>query len=304
MKILVIGGTGHMGSFLVPMLLEEGHEVYIATRGKNVGIRNSKLERAKFIRFDTRSDEDILSLKEYKFDVIVDFPGNVYRIWQLIGNDVAHIVACGSLWMFGKPRKVPTPPEYQNECPFDVYSKRGKEIFEMAEKSGKGHPHFTAIMPPNVAGPGKIPIDMYGDRNIENHRAHMRGEEVILPEGADALISPCDAEDIARLFDLAINNREASAGEIFNVGSGESFTATELCRIFGEIYGVDIPVRYVSFNEYCEKINPDQGAWWHFYAHMCPDFSKSVEKLGYKPKYTVKESLTRAIDWMKKEELI
>jgi uncharacterized protein YbjT (DUF2867 family) len=34
MKILVVGGTGHIGTFLVPKLVQLGHEVYIATRGR------------------------------------------------------------------------------------------------------------------------------------------------------------------------------------------------------------------------------------------------------------------------------
>ena len=35
MKILVIGGTGHVGSFLCPLLKERGHEVTVATRSGN-----------------------------------------------------------------------------------------------------------------------------------------------------------------------------------------------------------------------------------------------------------------------------
>jgi nucleoside-diphosphate-sugar epimerase len=34
MKIVVIGATGHVGSYLVKALVEENHEVYAITRGK------------------------------------------------------------------------------------------------------------------------------------------------------------------------------------------------------------------------------------------------------------------------------
>lgn len=35
MKITVIGGTGHIGTFLCPMLASEGHEVICVSRGAN-----------------------------------------------------------------------------------------------------------------------------------------------------------------------------------------------------------------------------------------------------------------------------
>ena len=35
MKVLVIGGTGHIGTYLVPRLLAAGHEVICMSRGKS-----------------------------------------------------------------------------------------------------------------------------------------------------------------------------------------------------------------------------------------------------------------------------
>ena len=34
MRVVVIGGTGHIGTFLIPRLVDEGHEVIVASRGK------------------------------------------------------------------------------------------------------------------------------------------------------------------------------------------------------------------------------------------------------------------------------
>ena len=40
MKVFLIGGTGLVGSYLLPRLIEKGHEVYVLTRdeGKIAGI--------------------------------------------------------------------------------------------------------------------------------------------------------------------------------------------------------------------------------------------------------------------------
>ncbi|MCA9890882.1 MAG: NAD-dependent epimerase/dehydratase family protein, partial [Anaerolineae bacterium] len=35
MKVVVIGGTGHVGTYLVPRLVEAGHEVVCISRGES-----------------------------------------------------------------------------------------------------------------------------------------------------------------------------------------------------------------------------------------------------------------------------
>lgn len=304
MKVLVIGGTGHVGSFLVPMLLKQGHDVYVAVRGTRKAHTGAALDGAQFITCDVSKAEELEALREYHFDAVAEFPGNAYTVWNALKNDIGHLVACGSLWMFGYPRVVPTPEQYQNDCLFGGYDTRYPQICEMISQSGVHCAAFTAIMPPNICGPGKVPLDQLGGRSVECHKAMQRGETVYLPDGPEALIGPCDAEDIAALFALAINNRTAAAGQIFNVGSADSVTSTELIRLFGEIYGVTIPIEYVPWATYTEKINPDMGGWWHFYAHMLPDISKARKLLGYEPRYTVKETMRRAVEWMKEQQLL
>jgi nucleoside-diphosphate-sugar epimerase len=37
---------------------------------------------------------------------------------------------------------------------------------------------------------------------------------------------------------------------------------------------------------------------------MQPDISKAQRLLGYKPRYTPEETMTRAVEWMYKEKLL
>ena len=304
MKILVIGGTGHIGSFLVPMLLKQGHEVYVGTRGTRAPRVGADFEGAKFITCDARDEESLKPLRQYGFDAVAEFPGKAYTVWNALKDSIGHLVACGSVWMYGYPRVVPTPEVYQNECLFGGYDVRYPQIREMIAQSGTDKAVFTAIMVPNICGPGKIPIDQKGGRSAERHKALARGETVVLPDGPEALIGPCDAEDIASLFALAINQRTAAAGQIFNAGAADAVTSTQLIRLFGEIYGVHIPIKRVPWDAYKTEINPDMGNWWHFYAHMVPDITKARKLLGYEPRYGVKETIARAVAWMRSEGLI
>ena len=160
------------------------------------------------------------------------------------------------------------------------------------------------MRPTNICGPGKVPIDCSGGRSIEAHQAHMAGKPVTLPDGCNTLISPCDASDVAQGFVLAANNRQAAAGEIFNVGSDHAFTAPELVAEYGRIYGTEIPIEYVDPREFYEKLLSDPVANCHFRNHMMPDTSKARQKLGYRPQYTPAQAMARAVDWMRDRKLI
>lgn len=304
MKILIIGGTGHVGTFLTRNLLQKGHEVYIGSRGQHSLREGDFFAGAHFITCDSTNLESLAELKMYRFDVVVDFPGTAYNIWQVLGDSISHLVACGSLWMFGYPHKIPTPEVTQEACPFEGYQKRYAQILEMQSESGHKKAVFTAVMPPNICGPGKIPLDCVGGRSIEKHRAMMAGEMVYLPDGPECMVSPCDAEDIAALFALAIEHRAEAAGQIFNAGSAYALPAGDFIKAYGEIYDVEIPVKRVPWQTYITEINPSITAWWHFFAHMQPDISKARRLLGYEPQYTPEETMERAVNWMREQHLL
>ena len=304
MKILITGGTGHVGSFLAPKLVAKGHDVYVGTRGYCITHDDDGLQGAKLIKVNAGDRESLTALKAENFEVIIDFPGTTKAVWDVFADQAEHIIGCGSLWMFGYPQIVPTPEMSFEKCFDKGYEIRYDQIEEMIAESGKKKAVFTAIMPPNICGPGKVPVDQYGDRSVEFHKQMATGQTVYIPDGPECLISPCDAEDIADLFVLAVENREKAAGQIFNVGSAYALTISKFIRVYAEIYGVDIPVEKVSWEKYITEINPEKVAWWHFYAHMCPDISKARNLLGYEPKYTPEQTLQRAVDWMRKEKLI
>jgi len=235
-------------------------------------------------------------------DILQGDIGAVYSASREAG--VSHVVACGSLWMFGRPKVVPTPEVAQTECPFPNYWQRYSELRQTIALSQQEGLAFSAIMPPNICGPGKIPLEGMGGRSLEVHQAHQRGEEVTLPYPGTNLIGPCDAEDVARGFFCAVKDREKAAGEIFNVGSAYALTAERFIATYGEIYNTTIPIRYVSAQTYITEISPDIGAHFHLVEHMCPDISKISSRLGYHPKYTPEEAMERAVRWMFDMELL
>ena len=305
MKILVIGGTGHMGSYLVDKLVANGHDVYVGSRGETYQRKDIRFEKVHFITLNSKSKEEVRALREYNFDVVVDFPGTAYNVWCELKDNISHLVACGSLWMMGYPHSIPTPEIPQGEIMSPAHRVRYGEFLEILKEMKDAKAVFSAVLPPNVCGPGKVPIDQLGGRSVICHRALANGDKVYLPSGPEALIAPCDAEDIASLFALIIENRKASSGEMFNAGAkGSALTVSELIKTYGKLYGAEIPIEYVPFEEYKEKINTDINGWWHLYSHMCPDITKAKNLLGYEPKYTSEESMERAVRWLRENKLV
>ena len=306
MKVLVIGGTGHIGLFLVPMLAEKAQRVIVVSRGRKSwdaqGWDNVETVQANYERND-RKWLDFIAQAE--FDVLIDILGtNVPVTYEVVKERCKHFIVCGSLWMFGPPKVVPTPPETQGPCAFADYARRYSELLATKEQARKDGLAFTAIMPPNICGPGKIPLDCQGGRSLEVHREHMQGKPVKLPHGCNTLIGPCDAEDIARAFVLAACQTDAAAGEIFNVGSAYALPAPQFIETYGQIYDSQIPIEYVSHKEYFEVVLPSVGANYHFSQHMLPDISKLRTKLGYNPMYSPEQTLARAVEWMKGQKLL
>lgn len=299
MKIVVIGGTGHVGNFMVPMLVEAGNDVVVVGSGRTPLPEGDVWQRVEYLVCNVGDAEDVKKLSAVAAEVVIDMTGQIGNIYNELKTVSKHFVACGSLWMFGEPVIVPTPEETQNECIVsDGYAKRYAEICGLIEKSKADGVAFTAIMPPNICGPGKVPIDCLGGRDIALHQGYKAGAEVVLPDGPEVLIGPCDAEDIAACFVKVVDNRDNAAGQIFNVGSEYSVTATELVKLFSKIHNVEIPIKRCSWEEYVYSVSPGIGYWWHFKAHMCPDISKAKCLLGYEPKYNVEQTLRRAIEWM------
>ncbi|WP_055668595.1 NAD-dependent epimerase/dehydratase family protein [Desnuesiella massiliensis] len=70
MKVLVLGGTRFFGVHLVNSLLNKGHNVTIATRGKAKDVFGDKVERILIERTDPNSLAE--ALKNQYFDVVCD----------------------------------------------------------------------------------------------------------------------------------------------------------------------------------------------------------------------------------------
>ena len=117
MKILVIGGTRYFGIHMVNKLLEQGHKVTIATRGKTPDLYGNKVERITIQRTNEESMREALQGKH--FDVVID------KI-AYCSNDIRYVmdyVDCDK-YIYMSSTSVYNPKHMDTvESDFDGYSK-------------------------------------------------------------------------------------------------------------------------------------------------------------------------------------
>jgi uncharacterized protein (TIGR01777 family) len=69
MKVLVFGGTGFIGKYLIPLLIEDGYEVILFSRNPSSYIKTYQ-HRVTAIKWDTTSTEDIIRHLHGNYSII------------------------------------------------------------------------------------------------------------------------------------------------------------------------------------------------------------------------------------------
>lgn len=306
MRATVIGGTGHIGRFLVGQLVEDGCSVTVVSSGRSPLPREPGWDKVRHVtaKYDGGPEWRRL-MAELKPDLLVDIiQADLAGTYDAVLGVAKHYIVCGSVWMLGAPDVIPAPERFFGDALSPGYHRRLIIIQETLARSKAAGLPLTAVFPPNICGPGKIPLDTVGGRDVEVHRALAAGRPVMLPEGINTLIAPCDASDVAQVFRLAARRRDAAAGQIFNAGPPYAVTIPRLVEIFGEIHGVRIPIDWITAERFYKEVAPTTGQAAHFRYHMCPDTAKAAGLLGYRPRFTCEETLCRAIAWMKEQKLL
>ena len=77
MRIVVIGGTGHIGTYLVPELVQRGHEVIVLSRGERTPYQDSGAWQQVELQQVDRAAEDAAGtfgqrVRDLRADVVID----------------------------------------------------------------------------------------------------------------------------------------------------------------------------------------------------------------------------------------
>src|SRR4051794_17926217 len=117
MRVLMIGATGHVGGYLVPLLVRAGHDVIAMSRGKQQPYRSDDAwDMVEHVRIDRdAADADgsfVDALLATRPDVVIDMvcfePASASALVEGLAGRVARLLMCGTIWVHGPSRVAPT----------------------------------------------------------------------------------------------------------------------------------------------------------------------------------------------------
>lgn len=311
MKIVVIGGTGHIGTFLVPRLVMAGHEITVVSRQKaKPYIENPCWNLVRQVEIDRREaernndfGEQILQLNpDVVIDLICFLPSSAEMLVKSLYGKIQHFLHCGTIWVHGASEQVPTD-ENQFRKPFGEYGIRKAEIeaWLLAFSRQTGFP-ATILHPGHIVGPGWIPLNPAGNFNPEIYRKLAAGEEILLPNLGLETVHHVHADDVAQAFMNAVNNRNNSIGENFHVVSPQALTLRGYAGAMSKWFGKEAKIKFLPWDEWKATVSEaDADATWDHIAHS-PNCSieKARKLIGYNPRYSslqaVQESVRHLFD--------
>ncbi|SDM57905.1 NAD-dependent epimerase/dehydratase family protein [Allokutzneria albata] len=308
-RVVVLGGTGHIGGYLVPRLVAAGAEVTVVSRGRSAPYRDDPAwNEVSSVVVDRGAEERAgvfgARIRDLDPDVVVDLIcfdlDSARQLVEPLRGRVQHFLHCGTMWVHGPSTVVPVTEDAPRH-PFGDYGIRKAEIerWLLDENSRNGLP-ATVLHPGHITGPGWAPINPVGNLDLGVFHALAAGDEVVLPNLGMETVHHVHADDVASAFVAAMAAREAAVGENFHVVSPGAITLRGYAGAVAEWYGHPARLSFLGWEQWREQV-PEAAARLT-YDHIAHSAHGSIAKaerlLGFRPRHTSLEAIREALDWL------
>ncbi|PRY13374.1 NAD-dependent epimerase/dehydratase family protein [Kineococcus rhizosphaerae] len=303
MRTVVIGATGHIGSYLVPRLVRAGHEVVAVSRGTRQPYHEdpawTRVERVVADR-DAEGPEFAARVAALRPDAVVDLMSfdleSTRVLVEALRPTGAFLAHCGTIWVHGPADASPLREDDPRE-PFGEYGTQKAQIeeFLLAEPGLR----CTVLHPGHISGPGWPVITPLGNLDPGVWRALSTGAELLVPGLGLETMHHVHADDVAQGFELALARQDAAAGNSFHVVSDRALTVRGFARAAARWWGREANLRPVSWEEFRAAYPEHADASWE---HLSRSHSASTDKardlLGYRPGFTSLQAARAAVQAM------
>lgn len=318
-KILVTGGAGYIGSFMVRELQAKGFETVILdnlSQGHVEAVKDFRLEKIDLVTEKEKLDSLLTS---EKFDGVIHmasfiqmgesyrdpakyYLNNVYGFMNLLDSmrkgNVDKIIISSSAGVYGNPVKLPIE-EGDPKNPLNPYGETKYILERMLEDYDAAYGlKFISIRYFNAAGAaldGSIGEDHLEESHLIPNiiKKALKGEEIEVfgndyntPDGTN-IRDYVHVLDLAEAHSIAMQKLlDGGQSNIYNAGSGKGFSNNEILETVKSVLGTELNVKYAP------RRPGDADA---LYA--------SIEKIGrdlsWAPKYSLKEIVESATAWHK-----
>ena len=306
MRVLVTGGSGFLGSHLCEKLLEMGNDVlcvdnYFTGRKNNIGhlIDNPYFEAMRHdVTFPLYVEVDEIynlacpaSPIHYQFDPVQTTKTSVHGAINMLGlakRIKAKILQASTSEVYGDPKEHPQTEDYWGHVnpigPRSCYDE-GKRCAETLFFDYYRQ-HYLVIKVArifNTYGPRMHPND---GRVVSNMIIQaLQNKPITIYGDGTQTRSFCYVDDLIDALIKLMNSTDDLTGPI-NLGNPVETSILELAETIVELTGSSSPL------EYKELPSDDP-------RKRCPNITLAKEKLGWEPNVSLKEGLTKTIDYFK-----
>jgi nucleoside-diphosphate-sugar epimerase len=309
MRVILIGGTGHVGSYLAPRLVEAGHDVVVLSREQRQPyLPHAAWAAVERVAVDREAEERAgafgARVAALRPDIVIDMicftPESARQLVEALRGRVQHFLHCGTIWVHGYSAQVPTD-ESQPRRPFGEYGvqKAAIEAYLLDQARRHGFP-VTMLHPGHIVGRGWAPLNPAGHFAPEVFARLARGEELTLPNLGLETVHHVHADDVAQAFIQAIAHWNQAVGESFHVVSPAALTLRGYAEAVAGWFGQPARLRFLPWEEWRTTVtDADAEMTWDHIAHS-PNCSiaKARRLLEYSPRYSSLQAVHESVGWL------
>jgi nucleoside-diphosphate-sugar epimerase len=308
-RVVIIGGSGHVGTYLVPRLVEAGHEVINVTRGQRKPYTpNAAWGRVTTVTADRATEETAgtfgARIAALDADIVIDMIcftlESAKHIVEALRGRVQHFLHCGTIWVYGHNAVVPATEDQPHNAFGDYGTQKSAiETYLLAEARRSGFP-ATVFRPGHIVGPGWEPLNPAGHFNPAVFSQIARGEELALPNFGLETVHHVHADDVAQIVMGAIANHSAAVGEAFNAVSPGAVNLRGYAEAMFRWFGHEPRITYLPFVEWKALQAPKEAeaTWEHIIRSPSHSIDNAKRLLGHTPRYTSLAAVQEAVAWL------
>ena len=275
MKILVMGGTRFVGKSLVQKLILQNHDIDIFTRGNIPNPKGSNL-----IKGDRNNLEDILKLKNNKYDIIFDISGRelsqTKNLIENINENFERYVYVSSAGVYQDIQELPIFEK-------DSIDKDSRHIgkYESEKWLIDNKIPFTSFRPTYIYGPGNY-------NKIENwfFERIVSLKKVPIPFDGSLITQLGHVSDLTDAMIKCLSQMKTK-NNIYNCSGEKGITIKGLVMICADVCNIDRnDIELLSF-DYRRLDTKSRKSFPIRLNHYYTSISKIKDDLDWEPKYNL-----------------
>jgi nucleoside-diphosphate-sugar epimerase len=315
MRVVIIGGSGHVGTYLVPRLVDAGHEVINVSRAQREPYQTHRMWSAvRQVTADRDAEEAQGAfgqrVRDLEPDVVIDMIcftlESAQQIVESLRGRVGHFLHCGTIWSMGHSVEVPATEEMPRH-PFGEYGiqKSAIQDYLLDQARRYGFP-ATVLQPGHIVGPGWRPVNPAGNLDPSVFTRLGRGEEVRLPNLGMETLHHVHADDVAQAFMQAQANHSLSVGEAFHVVSPAALTLRGYAESVAHWFGQTAKLKFLPWEEWCKTVSDEHAAqtWDHIAHSPNASIAKAQRLLDYRPRYSSLQAIYESLEWLIRQGIV